>query len=438
MSMIDSSRTTLSLCETAALGLTQAAAGAFLLPLLGLSPWLSAYSRRVREGAGPLLGYVPEPGSGPLVWLHGVSQGESMVAFGLAEQLKREVPDLRIGFTTTHPDVLAGARRKTCLDVASYAPVDFLPLTSRAFHRWQPRLIIISETDFWPGWSALARLRRIPLVLINGRISEKLHRFYSAFPALGRLIFGSFSLLAVQTETDQRRLLEMGAEPQSIRILGNVKADLAPVAAPEAVAAIARWRGNKPLIIFGSLHPVEFDALRPFLNGLLQRHDCRILIAPRNMTLAREWQQSLQVHGIHNCMRSKLSCDASDAEQARVVLLDTMGELAALYALGHVAFVGGSLAPTVGGHNPIEAIRHDVPTLVGPFTRNFADLIADLQNQSAIAVIHSADEAISKIEEFLRQPAVAAAMAQRAGQALKQHQGAMTRTLHALRPFLPV
>ncbi|HNV68440.1 MAG TPA: glycosyltransferase N-terminal domain-containing protein [Candidatus Ozemobacteraceae bacterium] len=423
--------------ELTAWGCTQALAGAVCLPLLALGPVLTRFSRRVRHGIPHLLGQLPIPSCGPLIWLHGVSQGESMVAIGLGEHLKHRYPFCRLGFTTTHPEVLENARRKKHLDAVGFAPLDLLPFTMRAFRRWQPRLLIITETDFWPGLCALARRRGIPLALVNGRISEKLHRFHSRLLPLGRLIFRSFSLLAVQTETDRRRLIDMGAAPQAIQVLGNLKADLAPTSAPDAVRVIGSWKGTSPLVIFGSLHPVEFEALRPEFAKLLRNHDCRLLIAPRNTSLAREWQNSLSISGIPCCLRSQLTSTFAENERVHVIVLDTMGELGALYELGNLAFIGGSLSLTVGGHNPIESIRYRVPTLVGPHTRNFADLIGDLTAADAIGIGHTATEIAGAIDRFLQHPEDAVKMAVRASEVLATHQGAIARTLQALQPFLP-
>ena len=415
--------------------------GSLFLGCAAASPLLIRLSRRVCEGLPHYLGRLPRPKAGSLVWLHGVSQGESMVAIGLADSLKRRHPHLRIGFTTTHPDVLASAAKKSSLDAVSYAPIDFFPFLRQALNRWHPRLIINTETDFWPGLSVLANRRHIPLVLINGRISEKLHRFYSHLPIFGRLIFGSYSLLAVQSEADRQRLLGMGARPETIQVLGNMKADLVPTSAPEAVRIVSAWQQGSPLVVFGSLHPSEFRALLPDLPRLFQETGCRILIAPRNISFAADWQKLLSGSGIRSILRSLTTGTAARVSSsdldARVLLLDTMGELGTLYSLARLAFVGGSLDPLVGGHNPIEAIRYGVPTLIGPHTRNFTDLVEDLKLAEAIGICSSASALTEDLIQLLRNPTLAARRSEQAQVVLRRHQGAVSRTLQALQAFLP-
>ncbi len=403
-----------------------------------VAPFLAGRARRVREGLHEYFGGLPCPPSGPLVWVHGVSMGESAVAGALMDGLKRRAPQLRLGFTTTHPDVLATERRRKRADVTAYFPLDTWPGMARAFDRWNPVMAIVSETDFWPVFSRTCHARDIPLVLANGRISDKLHRFYTAFPAFGRAVFEPFTLLAVQSETDAQRLREMGACPGRIRVTGNVKADLAAVPSADAARRTREWAGSDRLVVFGSIHPAEFELLLPIWKRLLEEQDCcRILVAPRNPALAADWERRLASAGIPSVRRSVFAAPSTSGADARLMLLDTMGELAALYGLAAVAFVGGTLDPAVGGHNPLEVLNHGVPLVMGPHARNFADLVDELVAAGGMERQADAGDIQRCIEGILQAPQRAAELGTAAEAVLVRHRGALARTLELIVPLLP-
>lgn len=421
-----------------ALGLYQAAFGLALMGTAAVAPLLAGRARRIREGLQEYFGGLPCPPDGPLVWVHGVSMGESAVAGALMDGLKKCAPHLRLGFTTTHPDVLATERRRKRADVAGYFPLDTWPGMARAFDRWKPAMAIVSETDFWPVFSQICRMRKIPLVLANGRISDKLHRFYTAFPAFGRAVFEPFTLLAVQSETDARKLREMGALPERICVTGNAKADLVAPAGTTAAHQTAEWAGTSRLLVFGSLHPLEFDVFLPIFKRICaEEPDCRLLVAPRNISHVPAWEERLRAAGIRAVRRSALGEASATCRDATVMLLDTMGELASLYGLSAGAFVGGSLDPSVGGHNPLEVLNQGVPLVMGPHVRNFADLVGELVAAGAMRQAETAGQTYEILIDISRGVETRTALRNAAEDVLKRHRGALSRTLEHLFPLLP-
>ena len=401
----------------------------------GLVPFLDRRFQRVRDGLPHYLGMLPLPPPGPLIWVHGVSLGETTVACSLMEQLRAGFPNWRIGFTTTHPDVLAMVRKKRLADVTGYFPLDFAPLIGNAMERWRPRLIVLSETDFWPCLALLCRLRGIPLVLVNGRISEKHLVFWSRAVALGRTFFQAFFKMAVQTHSDLERLERMGADPQAIEVLGNIKFDLAPPLKEECIGPIRTWRGKSSLIVFGSLHPTEFSALEPVFSYLSTDGNLRLLIAPRDIGFAKAWETRLRAIGLPVGRRS--SSDGLRPEN-RVLLLDTIGELASLYSLAGAAFIGGTLDPKVGGHNPLEAIVQGVPLVTGPHARNFADLIAQLKSEGGVEVESDPTVLARLLRELAGRSPRAVSMIERASVVLSRNQGALERTMAMIQPLLAI
>lgn len=407
--------------------------GAAFLAGAGAVPWLVRRSVRVATGFREYLGGLPRPPAGPLVWVHGVSLGESLVAFALMEKIRRESPGWRIGFTTTHPDVMTLVQRKKLAEVAGYAPLDAACFVWRALRRWRPRLVVISETDLWPGLAVVARALQVPVVLVNGRISQKHEAFWRRVPGLAAALWSGFRCLGVQSETDRARLLSMGAPASAIKVLGNIKVDLVPARSPEGLAAARQWRGERPLIVLGSLHPSEFEGLLPVIERLVKQEGCRVLVAPRAVTNAVAWAGRLQARGVSVGRRSAVD---GWAPTHQVMLLDTVGELAALYALATVAFVGGTLDPVVGGHNPLEVIAHRVPLVVGPHVRNFADLISELREAGGVAVAPEAAAVGTAIAGLMTDPAAAAQQVDQAQAVIARHRGALDRTMALLRPFL--
>lgn len=384
-------------------------------------PILRRYFSRIDEGFTDYLGLLAQPQKRPALWVHGVSMGESLVAMAFAAELKKMFPDHALVFTSTHPDVIKAMQKKQIADVVAFFPLD-TPLTmQRAFKRIDPVAVFVAETDFWPNFSQQCRRRRIPLMLINGRISTKIADFYQRAIGLAEVVFGAFSEFLVQGVADRERLLQLGVEPGKITVAGNIKADLTVINDSVDLESVRQWRGNRPLVVFGSVHPLEFDLLMPVFSRLAQE-GVAVLIAPRNLKFAEEWQAKLNEAGLSTGLRRHNS--NSDRQ---ILVLDTMGELAAVYGLARVAFVGGSIDEKVGGHNPLEVIQQEVPLLMGPNYRNFADIVEQLQQAEAIRICATADQFLREIRALLaehdpRMVALASAV-------LEKNRGALQLTL---------
>ncbi|HOI92435.1 MAG TPA: glycosyltransferase N-terminal domain-containing protein, partial [Candidatus Rifleibacterium sp.] len=358
------------------------------------APVLSHYSRRVKNGFKDFFGQV-QTATGPVLWVHGVSMGESMVAAGFVTELRKKFPAYQIAFTTTHPDVYANICKRGIADLTAFFPLDNLVAMQRVFDRWQPKAVFVAETDFWPEFSWQCRSRNIPLILINGRISEKIARFYQQFPAFAELVFPAFSLLAVQTSADAERLLNLGVTADRVKVLGNMKADLTPAAAA-SLEPFRNWLGPRRCLVLGSLHPSEFAVLQPSLSHFAES-GVAVIIAPRNPANCDPWLKELQGVGLATGLRSGIDAGAA----SDILLLDSMGELAALYRLADVAFVGGSIDAAVGGHNPLEVMQQHVPLLMGPNCRNFADIVEQLKTADGIEIVADATQLQNAVKNLL-------------------------------------
>lgn len=389
------------------------------------APVLSHYSRRVKNGFKDFLGQV-QTATGPVLWVHGVSMGESMVAAGFITELRRRFPAYQIAFTTTHPDVYASICKRGIADLTAFFPLDNLVAMQRVFDRWRPQAVFVAETDFWPEFSWQCRSRNVPLFLINGRISEKIARFYQQFPAFAELVFPAFSLLAVQTSVDAERLLSLGIAADRVKVLGNMKADLTPAAAA-SLEPFRNWLGQRRCLVLGSLHPSEFAVLQPALPHVA-KSDTAVILAPRNPANCGLWLEKLKKAGIATGLRSNIDAGAA----SDVLLLDSMGELASLYRLADVAFVGGSIDAAVGGHNPLEVMQQHVPLLMGPNCRNFADIVEQLKSAGGIEIIADANQLQNAVKRLLADRGLASARVAAADAVLAASRGCLQRTIKAL------
>ncbi|MEM7354024.1 MAG: 3-deoxy-D-manno-octulosonic acid transferase [Acidobacteriota bacterium] len=390
------------------------------------------------------------------VWVHAVSVGEVGVAATLIARLPQDLP---LVVTTVTPTGQARARElflgSSGDRAVAYLPFDVGFAVRRFFRRFKPSLLILVEGDYWPLILETAQRHEIPVAVVNGRVGERSSRHLRLLPRLSRhLFFDAVHRFAVQTEIDRQRLLAAGAEGERIHVVGNLKFDSTqPLVKPDLEALIRRLAGGRPIILAGSTMLGEDEIL---LDALLCLEPGRphlpnrplLLIAPRHperfdavARLARD--RSL------TCLR-RSSVDLSspegtastsdphdgDGEAADVVLLDTLGELASLYRIADIAFIGGTLVPT-GGHNPLEPAQFAVPTVVGPSMENFREMAEHFDRADAWCRVADGEKLAELWEQWLGDPPAARRVGQRAAELLQANRGAIDRTLAVLDPWLP-
>lgn len=401
-----------------------------MIPAFCIAPILGKFSRRVKEGFNDYFGNVKSPSNfkKPVLWVHGVSMGESMVALGFAKELRKTYPESTILFTTTHPDVIKDVKKKELADAIAYFPLDNYRAMNKIFNRWQPNAIFVAETDFWPEFSQQCRQRDIPLMLINGRISSKISSFYSKAKGMAEIVFGSYSYFALQSREDADRLLELGVPLDKIQILGNMKADFTHTNQVN-LSEVSSWLNNRKSVVFGSLHPEEFDMLLPLFKKLVD-NNIAVIIAPRNISLAQEWKDQLHKDNIKVCCKTQI-------EDSDILILDTIGELASVYKLSSVSFVGGSLDHNkTGGHNPLEVLQQKVPLLMGSYYRNFTDIVEQLKSVGGISIIENADQAFEEIIKILTNESITNKMVNAGNEVLESNQGVVVKTLEIAKKLI--
>ena len=404
-------------------------------PLLAARRGFSHYRTTLR---GRLAQALPAPAAAPgALWIHAVSVGEVGVAATLGRLLP---PGLPLCVTTVTPTGQAQARRLFPPPAAvGYLPFDLAFAVRRFFDAIAPRLLLLCEGDYWPLVLREARRRRLPVVVVNGRMSDRAFARQKHLGKLNRLFYGAVDFFAMQTAEDRERLLALGVEPAKVAVGGNLKFDARPPAPkPELEAAIENLAAGRPILVAGSTLEGEEEALLAAL-GELGREKLLLVLAPRHPERWDAVEKLVEGRGFSLLRRSRLDLGPGAAAPAgkapEVLLLDSLGELAAVYRLGAAAFVGGTLVPK-GGHNPIEPAHFGVPVLVGPSMFNFREIGERFARAQAWRRLDHARQLAPALAELLADPAAAAALGGRARALLEENRGAAARTLELIQPFL--
>jgi len=404
------------------------------LPLA--TPWLLAADRRYGKKRPPLalrLGRQLPPLPGDSVWVQAVSVGEVAVARLLLAELRRRHPETAIILSATTATGLSLATGQQQADVVVPFPLDLPGPVDRVLDAAHPRLVVLVETELWPEMLAGCAARGIPVVLANARVSDRSFRGYRLLRPLLRPLLAPVTLALAQEPLDAERLAAIGLPANRIEVLGNLKFDVGPPkTAPGVATEMRRVAGERHVVVAGStMEGEELPVLRA-LQRIPNREDTFLLLAPRHPERAGAVLEIAARLGFSAERRTLLAAAPSRCE---VVVLDTVGELASLYELAQVAFVGGSLVAT-GGHNPIEPERFAVPVLTGPHVKNFAAVFRRFFEVGAAKVVLGESELTDALHRWLADPAAA----RRAGEAgrslLEANAGATARTVSALERFL--
>lgn len=320
-------------------------------------------------------------GNRPVIWLHAVSVGEAIAARPLLKALASRYPGhaLLVSTTTeTGRGVASGFAEK---DLCIYFPFDFLPAVRRTLDTINPAIVIIMETEIWPNFTREATRRGIPVILANGRISDRSFSGYLRFSWFFRHALELFSRLCMQTTTDAERIVAIGAPPQRVLTTGNLKYDIPSRQVTEQEKGDLRQRYAIPesllVLTAASTHPGEEETVLAAYRELLATHENLLLVlVPRHPERSAEVAALLERSGMPFRRRTALvPGDAVAFRGGDVLLVDTIGEMMALYALSDLAFVGGSLVPT-GGHNLLEPASVGIPCIFGPHMTNFREIAA--------------------------------------------------------------
>ncbi|MGV8961457.1 MAG: lipid IV(A) 3-deoxy-D-manno-octulosonic acid transferase [Stenotrophomonas sp.] len=378
----------------------------------------------------------PESGGHPRVWLHAVSVGEVNAAAPLVNALRAQRPDIRWIITTITP---TGSERVRALwgDAIDhvYLPYDVPGSVGRFLGHFRPSLALILETELWPNMLFGCRDRQIPVYILNARLSARSLRGYRVLgPLIGRAL-RTATCVAAQSQDDAARFLQLGARPEQVRALGNLKFDITPPDTTELLQAFhTHVPATRPVWIAASTHEGEEAAVVEIHRQVRQQHpDALLLWAPRHPERFLKVEALAREQGWTVATRREQQWPGQANE---VFVINTLGELMAFYACAQVAFVGGSLQP-IGGHNLLEPAAMGTAAVTGPHLHNFAEISRRMEEAGALAICADAAAVAIEVERLLGDPQARAQRVE-AGRALVANgRGALVRTMALIGPELP-
>ena len=419
--------------------------GYLLAGVVALPRFVYRLTRRGDAGGFPSrFGVGLEAGTSSSIWLHGASAGEILLLQPLVHRLERDMPETPLVVSAFSSTGFAVARRAFPRHRVVLFPFDLSVVVNRCLRRLRPRLVVIVEGDLWPNFLLALRRRDVPVVVLNGRMSPRScrrHALSRVVPSLMR----AMPLIAVQGEEHARRLQRLGVEARRLHVTGNMKYDLAPPPLdPKAVGAQREGLGYRPhdiVIIGGSLHPDEDDPLLRAWRRVCSdtQRPVALVLVPRYPSDAKRMERKAREHGRR--ARAKTVVDKGEEAPGTegVLVVDTLGELRALYAAADIAFVGGSLffrGHNRGGHNLMEPAIAGVPVLFGPHHSSFAETAEALVEAGAGAVVHDEEELARHLLRLVEDESGRRRMGAKARAAILSRQGATESNYALLQPLL--
>jgi len=404
------------------------------------------------------------------IWIHAVSVGEVMTVKNLVRELRIAWPDKRFFISTVTPTgnkIAKGIVRET--DFVSYFPLDLSFIVRGVVDKVKPSLLIIMETEIWPNLISCLHLKNIPIVLVNGRLSDRSFRGYLGIKFLLKPILNKINLFCVQTRADAERLLRLGVSKDRIQITGNMKFDAS--ARPDIRRGSLSINGersrtidikvdfkktshaqagrdytdyklklglesNEKLFIAASTHPGEEKIILGVYKNLFKEFpDLRLLIAPRHPERAGQVEKLITQYNFKPIKISQLNLTPNTYNLKPIFILDTVGELVYFYNIASIVFVGGSLIKK-GGHNILEPASLGKPVIFGPYMFNFRDIAGLFLENKACILAHNREELFLNIKDLLINPAKSTELSQRAKTIILQNQGATARNLECISNYI--
>ncbi|MBP2646128.1 MAG: Three-deoxy-D-manno-octulosonic-acid transferase protein [Firmicutes bacterium] len=372
------------------------------------------------------------------IWLHAASVGEIVATSPIVKEIRRAMPDMPILISVVTTNGYAMARRIIPeADGIIYFPLDLPWLGKRIIGRVRPRVFLLVETELWPNFLYAARSFKIPVLMVNGRISDKNVHRYRYLSSILRDMLGTVTRFCMQSEIDSDYIIRLGADSQKVYVTGNTKFDQTYTAVSQAekdaLAINLGLDGHRPIIVAGSTHKGEeallFSAFTRVKNKFPK---AALLIAPRDIMRAEELVALAAKYNFRAIRRTQA---ATGERRHDTVILDTIGELGKMYSLGEIIYVGGSLVP-LGGHNILEPAAHGKPILVGPHMYNFKDSYALLSGRQACASVQDVTELGDKLLDLLEHDDIRKKMGEEAMAVIAENRGAAQKSVQHLSEIL--
>ncbi|SNT07058.1 3-deoxy-D-manno-octulosonic-acid transferase [Granulicella rosea] len=413
--------------------------------------WRMATSGRYRAGLSGRLGVVPAGlkaavAGKDVVWVHCVSVGEVLGAARLIAELQAALPGYVVAVSTTTQTGQEIARQKLPGTPVFYMPLDLAFIVRRYLNVLRPKLLVLMESELWPRLLVECERRKIPVAVVNARISDRSFPRYMKLRRLWKPLMAKVTLFLAQGEETAERLRMIGAPPQRVRVAGNLKFDLQPAAPSKVADRIRELADGRPIIVAGSTCGTESSAdeetmlLEAWQRAPREKFGALLVIAPRHTQRFAVVESALsEFHYLRVSDWSRTDGKSpriilpGHPDRLEIILLNTIGDLADVYRIADIAFVGGSLIPR-GGHNPLEPARFGVPVTMGPFHQNFREIVHLMSSEDGLREIVTDD--IAGVEEafadLLSDTEDARRVGERGQAVYKTHSGATPKTAQIL------
>lgn len=398
-------------------------------------------AKKYREGIPERFGFIKAEkiraaAGSPLIWIHAVSVGETKAVAPVVKSLKQRNPGVKILFSTVTGTGNATAAKDLSgfIDALIYFPLDLSWAIKRVARAFNPSAFVVIEKEIWPNVFLEMKKENVPVIILNGTISERSHRRFLRFSFFFKEVFGCVSLFSARTEDDRKKAIEAGVKEGNARTAGNIKFDLSPPSAHpnylDTIKDALRVSPSDAVIVAGSTHPGEEEKVVSAFKMISKEHsNARLIIAPRHPERFGEVEALLKKTGLEFSKRSA-------GGGGKVVLLDTIGELMPVYSFSTIAFVGGSLVPGIGGHNLLEPAYYGRPVLWGPHLTTYASMGELLEGSGGGFTVRDENDLAEKANALLSDKA----LCERAGEAAKKvveaNRGAARKSVEALEWFL--
>jgi 3-deoxy-D-manno-octulosonic-acid transferase len=393
--------------------------------------------KKAHPGLAMRLGRIPRELSfrRPL-WIHAVSVGEMMTMKSLISQIRGFLPQQQLVLSTVTPTGNAIARSIAAGDDAViYLPLDISGIVRAVLERVQPGAFVIAETEFWPNMLTALSKRSVPVMIVNGRISDRSFPRYAFVRNIFCPVLNRVTLFCMQTETDAERLCSLGVPRDKIRVTGNMKFD--SVSQPVSGILTRQQLGMTEsafLLVAGSTHAGEEEPLLDVFKEMVKLYpSLKMVLAPRHPERSADVEKLVAARCLSACRMSRLTRDSAAA--AEIFILDTVGQLTAVYSLADIVFIGGSLVKT-GGHNILEPAALAKPVVCGPYMFNFRDIIDLFVRHEAVWQIKRPQELSGAFRSLLETPGRRQSLGKKGQELVQRNKGATARTATYLKEIL--
>lgn len=400
----------------------------------------AGFGERLRQSFGfiPHETLVPVAGRGS-IWLHAASVGEIVATSPIVKEIRKELPGVPIMISVVTASGYAMAKRIIPeADSVIFFPLDVPRLSSRVIGRIKPSVFLPVETELWPNFLKAAREHNIPVMMVNGRISDKSVEQYRLLGSVLKDMMNTVVKFCMQSNIDKDYIIRLGANPDRVVVTGNTKfdqtyTDVSP-SEKEALCCQMGLNGSYPVLLAGSTHKGEEDlVLAAFMRTRTSFPQAKLVIAPREIMRADDIISIAAEHNLTAVRRTALQQSPGDTHD--VVILDTIGELGKVYSIGDIVYVGGSLVQH-GGHNILEPAAHGKPIIVGPHMYNFKDTYALFSNRGACVTVKDSTELADSILHILQNDEVRQSMSTETLAIINENRGASHKSAMYLKELL--